>query len=175
MADRKLPSGKLRDCIIRELANGASRAEILAKHGSAISSAVSDEYSKFGYPITNGRIDLHAWCVHKDGTIWDPDFLEYANIKSKNGIPLEAPRRYEELTGELKKSTWANVWKQILKPRLSRIPEAMKQQIFETLAQSPVAGNCFLNAWAYSQVSGARFTIGKMGWQGQDGIHWEYG
>ena len=63
-----------------------------------------------GYPIIGGRIDLHAWCVHKDGTIWDPDFPEYAIIKTRNGIPPDTPRMYEGLTGELKRSTWANVW-----------------------------------------------------------------
>ena len=94
-----LPSGSVRDLIVHELANGASHAEILAKHGSAISSAVSDEYAKLGYPITNGRIDLHAWCVHKDGTVWDPDFPQYTSMKMKSGVPLEAQRMYEELTG----------------------------------------------------------------------------
>ena len=170
-----LPSGSVRDLIVHELANGASRAEILAKHGSAISKSVSEEYAKFGYPIVEGRIDLHAWCVQKDGAIWDPDFAEYASIKKLSGVPPEAPRVYEELTGELKRITWANIWRQILKPRLSPLPEAKKQQVFETLAKNPAPFCCFFNAWSYSQVTGARFTIGKMGWESADGVHWEYG
>ena len=159
--------GQVKDLIAHELARGTGR--------SAISQAVSDEYSRSGYPIVEGRIDLHAWCVQTDGTILDPDFPEYAVIKTRNGIPPETPRTYEELTGELKRSTWANIWSQILKPRLGHIPEVTKQRVFESLVQDPRPCNCFFNAWAYSQVKGARFTIGKMGWQGADGVHWEYG
>ena len=92
--------------------------EIAEKYGSAISATPSCEYARSGYSIENGRIDLHAWCVEKDGAIWGPDFPQYATIKSRHGIPPETPRMYEELTGELKKSTWASVWKQILKPKL---------------------------------------------------------
>ena len=158
---------QVEDLIAHELANGTTR--------SAISQVVSDEYSRSGYPIVGGRIDLHAWCVHKDGTIWDPDFPEYGIIKTRNGIPPDTPRMYEELTGELKRSTWANVWTQILKPRLGKIPEVTKQRVFELLVQDPKPCSCFFNAWAYSQVEGARFTLGKMGWQGADGVHWEYG
>ena len=159
----------------RELAKGVSPTDIAKKYGSAIGAALSSEYARSGYPIENGRIDLHAWCLEEDGAIWDPDFPEYRVIKARLGIPEDAPRLYEELTGKLKKSTWASVWKQIIKPKLGGLPEHGKQQLFKTLAQNPVYANCMLNAWAYSQVTGARFTIGKMGWRGQDGICWEFG
>lgn len=144
---------QVKDLIAHELAKGASR--------SAISKALSDEYCRSGYPIVEGRTDLHARCVHKDGTIWDPDSPEYVTIKTRNGVPLETPRMYEELTGELKRRTWANIWTQILKPRLSPIPEVTKQQVFALLVQVPTPCNCFFNAWANSQVTGARFTIGN--------------
>ena len=58
----------------RELAKGTNPNEIAEKYGSAISTTLSSEYARSGYPIENGRIDLHAWCVEKDGAIWDPDF-----------------------------------------------------------------------------------------------------
>ena len=76
-------------------------------------------------------------------------------------MPVDAPRLYEELTGELKNFTWANVWKQIIKPKLDGLPETRRQELVERLAQQPVFANCMLNAWAYSQVTGARFTLGN--------------
>ena len=63
----------------------------------------------------------------------------------------------------------------MLKPRLGRIPEVTKQRVFELLVQDPKPCNFSFNAWVYSQVKRARFTLGKMGWRGADGVHWEYG
>ncbi len=167
----------LKRVLRQELAKGTRVENIDAKFGASIAESLATHYESRGYPIVDGRIDLHAWCVEKDGSIYDPDFPEYEAIKAKHQyIPTDAPRIYEELTGQAKRETWTKVWRQLLKPRLDLISADQKRLLFETVSATPLHANCFLNAWSYSQITGARFTIGKMGWRKHDGEpYWEFG
>ena len=121
-------------------------------------------------------MDLHAWVVNKDGSVYDPYFPWYDHCKELHGCAPDAPTLYEEITGEEKKTAWREIWKRFIRPTLA-LAESPKQLYEEYVAQ-PVPMRCFLNAWAYHQLNPGTtlLKIGKMGWPKREGgIHWEYG
>ena len=121
-------------------------------------------------------MDLHAWVVCKDGSVWDPHFAWYDHCKEVWGCAPDAPTLREELTGDAKKQAWREIWKRFLRPALEDAHDLA--ELFRQQVDHPVPGRCFLNAWAFLQLNRgtALMKIGKMGWAKKEGgVHWEYG
>jgi len=119
-------------------------------------------------------MDLHAWVVHRNGSIYDPYFSFYDHCKKVWGCEQNAPTLYDELNGDEKKQAWREIWKRFIRPL---VQTSDVDELFREYVKKPVPGRCFLNAWAYHQLNpGTLYKIGKMGWPKKGGdVHWEYG
>lgn len=116
------------------------------------------------------RSDYHCWVKRKDGSIYDPYFPEYDMIKSIQNIKPNAKQHYLPIEDKQEfDSMWTWIFEHSIKPKL-------KQNTLQEFRNEPKFSYCWLNAYAYHIVNDhSKIEIGKMGWEKDDGIWWEFG
>jgi len=127
--------------------------------------------------------DLHWWCVSKkDGSIIDPHFKEYDEIKESYGFKKNIPNSYKEFSTTLQVEILQFVYKNYILKKLQTIEESRltlsKQDVLNMWCEHPRFKNCVTNAYGYwmNNKQDCVLRIGSMGWEKSDGsIWWEYG
>ena len=123
--------------------------------------------------------NIHVIAVSPNGEIYDPHFAEYDMIKRARGIALDAPPKYDILTGEKRRYMFVDIFKNF-KERMNHSKRTLgcdEEDIAAYYRVCPQFGSCITNAWAYKMLhKDWRIEICRFGWERKDGTtFWEFG
>jgi hypothetical protein len=124
-----------------------------------------------------GDYDFHCWVVRDDGSIYNPEFNIYNDIKRRWDIDPNEPMILEPFSKELQleclKTVIDTLKVQVLDGKIDDIDENMLMYLF---VKKPMFGRCWSNSYYYKKLYGGKFVIGRMGWRKKDGtIYYEFG
>jgi len=120
-------------------------------------------------------MDLHYWVVNKDGTIYDPHFVEYDMIKFVR--QTTNTQKYQPFPDDIRDKLFKIHVLTHIQPALKEVLESGGDLDDFTKNWKPQFGQCILNAFCYNAThEGSKLVVGKMGWKKSNGdVFWEYG